>query len=262
MSEIWLAAAQLLGFDRFMALWRHLSADKSVLTEDGQILLRLRDFFWYERMQRDLYIRRLAGMGLTPIEIHGLVRSHLGDHETSYTAVKKVASSGWSDKRFAAYGDTGLSPYLQDRLRRTAHSPDKPDLFPGHLERAIVAQACKTGPGAPQRGQADPRHAELVDIGLSASWLSVARLVGYDDFVALWRAWSSDPSLRDRNHQIELRLRSVRSFDRYQRNRYIETLVAAGLKPREIYAMIKTELGETLSYRHLKRLAAAGKVPA
>lgn len=262
LSSVWLDAAQALGYDRWMALWRHLSADSAVLTDDGQILLRLRDFGHYERMQRDLYIRRLAAVGMTPTEILAQLRAQLGDMETSYVAVKKVASASWPEKRLATYGRLGLSPYLQERMRMAAAAKAAADLFPEALERALIAEACKTGPGAPKAGHGDPRLAELIDIGLSASWLAVARLVGYDDFVRLWRAWSRMPALRDRHGQIELRLRSVRSFDRYQRNRYIETLVAAGLQPSEIYRMVQTELGEKLSFRHLKRLVSASRVPA
>ena len=87
----------------------------------------------------------------------------------------------------------------------------------------------------------------------------MARLLGYDAFVAMWRQLSSDPALRNDDDQIELRLRPFRSYERYQRNRYIDTLVAAGMRPSEIHALVHTELGEKLSYRHIKRLAAASR---
>lgn len=106
----------------------------------------------------------------------------------------------------------------------------------------------------------DIRLRELAEIGLSATWLGVARLLGYDAFVAMWRLLSSDPALRNDDDQIELRLRPFRSYERYQRNRYIDTLVAAGMRPSEIHALVHTELGEKLSYRHIKRLAAASRV--
>lgn len=66
--------------------------------------------------------------------------------------------------------------------------------------------------------------------------------------------------LRNDDDQIELRLRPFRSYERYQRNRYIETLVAAGFKPAAIHTMIRAELGESLSYRQVKRLASSGRV--
>jgi len=105
----------------------------------------------------------------------------------------------------------------------------------------------------------DIRLRELAEIGLSSTWLGVARLLGYDAFVAMWRLLSSDPALRNDDDQIELRLRPFRSYERYQRNRYIDTLVAAGMRPSEIHALVHTELGEKLSYRHIKRLAASSR---
>lgn len=107
--------------------------------------------------------------------------------------------------------------------------------------------------------RADVRLRELAEIGLSATWLSVAQLLGYEQFVAMWRLLSADPALRNDDDQIELRLRPFRAFERYQRNRYIATLVQAGIKPSDIHAMVHKDLGEKLSYRHIKRLAAAGR---
>ena len=106
------------------------------------------------------------------------------------------------------------------------------------------------------------RLRELAEIGLSATWLSVAQLLGYEQFVAMWRLLSADPALRNDDDQIELRLRPFRAFERYQRNRYIATLVQAGIKPSDIHAMVHKDLGEKLSYRHIKRLAAAGRARA
>jgi hypothetical protein len=100
---------------------------------------------------------------------------------------------------------------------------------------------------------------ELAEIGLSATWLSVARLLGYDQFVEMWRHLSSDPALRNDDDQIELRLRPIRALERYQRNRYIATLVQSGIKPSQIHEMVRSDLGERLSLRHIKRLAAAGR---
>lgn len=107
--------------------------------------------------------------------------------------------------------------------------------------------------------RADPRLRELAEIGLSATWLSVARQLGYDQFVAMWRLLSSDPALRNDDDQIELHLRPFRAFERYQRNRYIATLVLAGLRPSQIHEMVRKDLGERLSMRHIMRLAADGR---
>jgi hypothetical protein len=108
----------------------------------------------------------------------------------------------------------------------------------------------------------DVRLRELAEIGLTSTWLAVADLLGYDAFVGLWRLLSSDQNLRNDDNQIELRLRPFSAYERYQRNRYIDTLVASGIKPSQIHQMVRQQLGEKLSYRHIKRLAAAGRVKA
>lgn len=106
----------------------------------------------------------------------------------------------------------------------------------------------------PEVAAPDLRLREFAEIGLSATWLKVAGLLGYDTFVELWRLLSSDPALRDDDNQIALRLRPFDRYERYQRNRYIETLVAAGLDAHTIWSRIQTDIGERLSLRHVKRL--------
>lgn len=256
LAPVWLMTAHHLGFDRWMDLWRQLSSDERVLTDDRQILLHLRDFGFYARLQRNLYIRRLQAAGLQPQEIYAMVHRHLGDSST-FESIKRVTKGAWAAHKRAAQVTGGLSPYLVEQIRLQARQ--SPDLFPVALEHALVAESCRDPAAAPAGQAEDPRLDELADIGLSATWRDVARLIGYDDFVTLWRRWSSMPELRAHN-QIELRLRPVRSFERYQRNRYIETLVAAGLKPSQIYQMLQKQLGEQMSFRHLMRLVAAGRV--
>lgn len=107
--------------------------------------------------------------------------------------------------------------------------------------------------------RADPRLRELAEIGLAAHWLAIAEIAGYETFLAIWRSLSANPALRDDDNQIELRLRPFRAFERYQRNRYIETLVATGLQHRQVHEMLLRDLGERLSYRQVKRLAIEAK---
>lgn len=119
----------------------------------------------------------------------------------------------------------------------------------GYLNGCTASELC-----------ADPRLRELAEIGLSATWLGVARQLGYDQFVALWRLLSADPALRNDNNQIELTLRPFRAYERYQRNRYIETLTQQGLPLSLIHQLVRHELGESLGYRQMKRLVAAARV--
>jgi hypothetical protein len=257
LSTMWLGVAQFLGYDRFLAFWRHLSAEPRALTGDGQILVDLRDFASYERYQRDLYIRALKAAGLPRAVIWATVRTHLGD-DRSQGAITNITSDSWAESRMAARNAPRVSSLVVAKIQQAASAGC--DLFPRELEHALLADACLKAPPASEAPARDPRIAELIDIGMPELWINVAHLIGYDDFVALWAAWSAEPSLRGRRNAIELRLRTIRSFEKYQRNRYIETLVSAGLKPSQIYTMLQTELGETMSFRHLKRLTNAAKV--
>lgn len=260
LSDVWLRVAHLVGYDTFMQLWRQLSDDPAVQTLDRRIVLVLRGFHWYEDLQRRAYIRRLVNLGFSAREIHELLRAHLG-HECSYKSVKELASA--CRRADAGKGaNTALSAYLLERISTMVADPAKPDLFPDALESALKAEACRTAKASAKKTTAggDPRLGELAAIGLSETWLSVARLIGYDHFVRLWGEWSANLSLRNRHNLIELHLRQYSAFERYQRNRYIETLVAAGLPPREVYQMVSTQLGEKLSRRHVQRLIAPARV--
>lgn len=73
---------------------------------------------------------------------------------------------------------------------------------------------------------------------------------------------SSDQSLRNDCNQIELTLRQFAVYERYQRNKYIETLDKLGYKASEIHAIIWHKLGEPMSYRHLQRLITGSRVAA
>lgn len=99
-------------------------------------------------------------------------------------------------------------------------------------------------------------------MGLSSVWLQIADMIGYDTFVAIWRFVDAQPELRDDSNQIALTLRQYRTFERYQRNRYVETLVVAGLNASQIHAMVNKELREGLTFRHVKRLIAQANVKA
>jgi hypothetical protein len=150
------------------------------------------------------------------------------------------------------------------------------DLFPDHpapsappLPRGVGARqaqrAARRGGGGylnactPSELREDVRLRELAEIGLSATWLAIAKLVGYDTFVAIWRSLSADHALRNEHNQIELQLRPFRSYERYQRNRYIDTLVASGFKLSDIDQTMRHHLGEQLSKRQIHRLVAASR---
>lgn len=106
----------------------------------------------------------------------------------------------------------------------------------------------------------EARLRELAEMGLPQVWLDVAREIGYDPFMRMWRVLDSAVEMRSgSDSMIEVQLRRFSSFQRYQRNRFIEALVSMGLSTTEIQNRVKRELGEELSLRHLVRLADRGR---
>lgn len=112
----------------------------------------------------------------------------------------------------------------------------------------------KLRPDAPGRG--DPRVDELRTMGLPRLWLDVAELIGVDNFLAMWRRLDQDfLEAEPEDEQILVKLRPYRSYLRFQRNRYIETLVEAGHDVQSVCEAVEKMLGEKVSKRHISRIA-------
>lgn len=115
---------------------------------------------------------------------------------------------------------------------------------------------------APELWQ-EAKFRELSDMGLPQVWLEVAHDIGYDAFMLMWRRLDAAVEMRsDTESMIEVQLRRYSSFQRYQRNRFIESLVDMGLSYREIHARVTNEIGEELSQSHIRRLAMRRRVKA
>ncbi|UUZ68044.1 hypothetical protein LP416_27650 [Polaromonas sp. P2-4] len=102
-------------------------------------------------------------------------------------------------------------------------------------------------------------------MGLPALWIRVAEAIGYDNFLHFWRILDTAAELRevrrsDNESMIEVQLRRYTSFQRYQRNRYIESLAANGLPNAAIQQAVKQQLGENLDRSHIRRLATRGRM--
>ncbi len=97
---------------------------------------------------------------------------------------------------------------------------------------------------------------ELETMGMPGVWLAVAREIGYDRFMAMWRILDRAVQLRSESESmIEVQLRRLSSYHRFQRNRFIESLVASGFGDKAIREMVRAQLGEKLSLSHISRLA-------
>jgi hypothetical protein len=102
---------------------------------------------------------------------------------------------------------------------------------------------------------------ELEAMGLPAIWLEVATEIGFHRFIAMWRILDRSALLRSESESMILvQLRRFGSYERFQRNRFIESLVRAGFDDRAIRGLVREQLGENLSLSHISRLASRRKV--
>lgn len=102
----------------------------------------------------------------------------------------------------------------------------------------------------------EARLRELAEMGLPQVWLDVAREIGYDPFMRMWRVLDSAVELRSEgDSMILVQMRRYASFQRFQRNRFIESLVDMGFSGVEIRDSVNREIGEQLSLSHIHRLA-------
>ena len=122
-------------------------------------------------------------------------------------------------------------------------------------------------PGSTTSQIQDPREAALIGeldtMGMPGWFLEIARSIGFDNTMAMWRILDAQRELQaDEGLMINLQMRPFASYQRFQRNRFIEALGAMGLSVADIRAIVKRDLGEDLSKRHILRLAGQRRVAA
>lgn len=107
----------------------------------------------------------------------------------------------------------------------------------------------------------DAKFRELAAMGLPQVWLDVARDIGYEAFMRVWRRLDAATELlSDSESMIEVKLRRHASFQRFQRNRFIEALVDMGLQASEIRDRVARDIGDNLTLRHIQRIARTRRV--
>lgn len=151
------------------------------------------------------------------------------------------------------YSDQALTPSkgAQGVGGRQAEAPPPPG-GGGYLD---TCGFFKFRPPAEQKKR-DPRLDELSAMGMPRTWLQVAEAIGVDAFLAMWRILDADETLRDgKENMVQAYIRPYRSYLRFQRNRYIETLAALKVPCATIRDMLKRQLGEEISERHISNLA-------
>lgn len=129
--------------------------------------------------------------------------------------------------------------------------------------RKKFAKFALSGAGAPDQIREAQLLFELDAMGLSTTMLQVAAEIGFDNFMAMWQILDRAPeALTETESAIHVRLPRLQAYRRYQRNRFVEALAAAGWTQPEIRAKVKAELGEKLSDRHMRRLMQSHRVRA
>ncbi len=95
----------------------------------------------------------------------------------------------------------------------------------------------------------DPRLTELERIGIGGPWLRLARRVGFEAFLEIWRAISEDEAVRHDGGRRMPKLREFRAYERFQRNEYIRSLARNGVEPEQVRRLVQRNLGEQLSLK-------------
>lgn len=101
----------------------------------------------------------------------------------------------------------------------------------------------------------DARLGDLVKIGIGGPWLRLARRVGFDVFLEIWRAICEDEGTRHDGGRRMPKLREFRAYQRFQRNEYIRGLAAASVEPKEIRRLVEKNAGERLSIKVIQGVA-------
>ena len=115
---------------------------------------------------------------------------------------------------------------------------------------------CTDYVGTMARGISDPRLEDLRALGIHDRWLRVARAIGVDAFIQVWRILDEG---NNTSEGVRVRVPMFSSWRRRKRNMYIVAL-AESKSPREIR---KHLLGqgwcERISERHISRIIAKAK---
>lgn len=165
-----------------------------------------------------------------------------------------------------ATGNQGVESMSKHRKRSSNHRTS-----PGTPARQAGVGGRQPDPGLPGRGggyldvctspvsgsaEPDPRLAELREIGIRRTWLRVARVVGFERFLQLWRILSEDPQVQDERGRVYVP--SITQYFRYQRNRLILSLAQENRGPDEIQRIVAEQLREQVSEKHIQRIVSSG----
>lgn len=157
------------------------------------------------------------------------------------------------EKRSSAAGSVSRCPATQDMFGGVGGRQASPHPSRGGGGYQNKCTVLNFDPQAAEKKR-DPRLEELREMGLQRIWLEVAEKIGVDAFLAVWRILDADQTSIDNYGRLMVPIRAYSTYLRYQRNRYVEALSALGHTPPEIRKMLKAQLCEEISIRHISRL--------
>lgn len=143
--------------------------------------------------------------------------------------------------------------------------PDFPVVRGGYLDVCTVFEVDLGVKKTAKIAGADPRQAELASMGLPEYWLQVIEYLGVDTFLGMWRILDANrhiipASSSSGANSMAPTLRTYSNYLRFQKNRFVETLAAQGVEPREIQKRVQSQLCETISIVHIRRLTQKAKI--
>jgi len=107
---------------------------------------------------------------------------------------------------------------------------------------------------------ADPRLAELAEVGLSSIWIRIAASIGVDQFLVVWQILDEVNLEGEQRDRVRIRVPLFAKFKRLQRIKLILAYAQAEMPHPDIKKMIKAELGEELTLTHIQRIINKYKI--
>lgn len=92
LPRVWLQAAEAVGVDAFLKIWRIIDADPSSWHNDTSLRVRLRPYKSYLRYQRNRFIEALTVQGVKADEIKRRLRQQLGE-DVSHRHITRLAKA-------------------------------------------------------------------------------------------------------------------------------------------------------------------------
>lgn len=89
LPQLWISAAEIIGYDRFMALWELLTEADEYHDNAGRV--RLPSMGLYYRHLRNEWIRSLLDDGFEPREIQRAMRTKMG-HTLSISSIQRIGN--------------------------------------------------------------------------------------------------------------------------------------------------------------------------